>query len=157
MNWCFWGLKLEPDISSNSTGHVQVSMINSLTLTSSVIWKSSWTTFSTSTMRTSCAAAATGSSTTSTAWSFAPGSSSASFLERFCFLRTFCLFSGSSGSTSSCLFIRILKAKRNQLQPILLHVISALRHKKESLNYILSKLKFQILTKVTDCTCFNEI
>lgn len=70
--------------------------------TSSVTWKSSCRTFSTSTMSTSPGPAA--GSTASPACGRPPGSSSASFLPRFGFRRAFCLFSGSasSGSTSSC-------------------------------------------------------
>lgn len=135
----------------NSTAQVKAGTLSSLTLTSSVIWKSSWTTFSTSTMRTSCEEAARGSSTTSTACSFAPGSSSASFLGRFCFLLTFCLPSGSSGSTSSCRFIRILKAKGNQTQSVLLclYATSAFSLGRQE-SFILRKLKCQRLTAMTN-------
>lgn len=73
------------------------------TFTSSVTWKSSWTTFSTSTMSTSAGAPEVGSAVPSVG---CPPlrSSSASFLPRLGFLRGFCLFSSSasSGSTSSC-------------------------------------------------------
>lgn len=90
----------------------------SLTLTSSVTWKSSWTTFSTSTMSTPPEASEPGSGATSS-WGLAPRPSSASFLARLGFRRGFCLFSpsGSSGSTSSCLLMWILGREQAEVRP----------------------------------------